>query len=59
MQSSSGARWLLHIFSGGWFTVFRSIGRHWRIQADLRRLFYYALAALSVMTVLLYLGGRT
>ena len=30
-----------------------------QLRADLRRLFYYALAALVAMTVLLYLGGRT
>ena len=58
-QNSSGTAWLLHVFSGGWFTFFRSVIRHWRTRADLRRLLYYALAALVIMTVLLYLGGCT
>ena len=58
-QKSTGSEWLLHFFSGGWSTFFRGIFRHWRLQADLRRLFYYAAISVGVMVALLYIGSRT
>ncbi len=57
-QNSSAAAKLFQMFFGGWIVI-GAIIRHWRTQADLRRLCYYALVSLGAMAVLLYLGDRT
>ncbi|MEO8427278.1 MAG: hypothetical protein ABI651_09230 [Verrucomicrobiota bacterium] len=58
-RGTSSSVWLLHIFSGGWFTVLRSVGRHWRTHGDLSRLVYYAMIALVLLAGLLYIGSST
>jgi hypothetical protein len=42
--------------TGGWFSFFFGVSRHWRTRSDLRTLAYYGFGALALAAGLLILS---